>query len=365
MPEPDPRGALTPAEFVSLLHALKEWSGLTYRELTARAEAEGDVLPRSTVANMLSRATVPREELVAAYARACGCPPASVAEWLSVRKELAVRGRRAPEAGLPAEAGPPAESSPRADSPAASSPPTEAEAPEGARNVTESEVPAPSPVAGSGPVALPDPPPTALPHPAVQPPADGPEATGSRRMSRAKVLVFGLALAVVAATVAWVVRGPAEAPGGVPAAPSPGERTLRAAHSGLCLGERPETRTGKVYQRPCEDRLPQYSLVRMGERDWRVASWHPEFEDGCMGVHWAWKKKGAWLEDDSCQNRDPGAETFRFEPVGTPVEGYRMRVMHTEMCITVPGASRAEWTALQQQPCTEDAAGQLFRFDAV
>ncbi|CAM5514553.1 hypothetical protein GCM10010329_65100 [Streptomyces spiroverticillatus] len=357
MLQPDPRGALTPAEFVSLLHALKEWSGLTYRELTARAEAGGDVLPRSTVANMLSRTTVPREELVAAYTRACGCGPASVEEWLSVRKELAVRGRRAAEAG---EGG--AESGERG-----------AESGEGGvesglpepETLPELETPPPSPAAGPGPVTLPATPRTALPHPAVQPSPTGPEATTPRRISRAKVLVLALALAVVGATVAWVVQTPdgAEAPGGVPAAPSPGERTLRAAHSGLCLGERPETKEGKVYQRPCEAAIPQYSLVRTGELDWRVASWHPEYEDGCMGVHWAWKKVGAWLEDDSCENRIPGAETFRFEPVGQPVRGYRMRVMHTTMCITVPGASREPWTALEQRPCTEDAAGQLFRFD--
>lgn len=52
---PDPRGARTPAEFLARLQALKDWSGLTYRELSARAESGGDVLPRSTVANMLAR----------------------------------------------------------------------------------------------------------------------------------------------------------------------------------------------------------------------------------------------------------------------------------------------------------------------
>jgi hypothetical protein len=333
MLEPDPRGARTPAEFVSLLHALKEWSGLTYRELTAHAEAACDVLPRSTVANMLARTTVPRDELVAAYARACGCGPSAVEEWLTVRKELAVRGSRV------------AETTPAAPSPAPERTP---------------------PAQESGPTAplLP----TEVPAPADEwPPPAGPEVTSPRRMPRAKVLVVALALAVLGATVAWVVQSPggdAKDPGGVPAAPAPGERTLRAAHSGLCLGERPAVREGKVYQRPCEDRLPQYSLVRTGELDWRVASFHPEFKEGCMGVHRSWKKPGAWVEDDACENRDPAAETFRFEPVGTPVKGYRMRVQHTEMCLTVPGATRAEWTALEQRPCTQDAAGQLFRFDA-
>ncbi|AGP54932.1 hypothetical protein [Streptomyces rapamycinicus] len=67
---PDPQGARNPGEFIAALQALKDWSRLTYRELAARADALGDVLPRSTVANMLARATLPREELVAAFVRA-------------------------------------------------------------------------------------------------------------------------------------------------------------------------------------------------------------------------------------------------------------------------------------------------------
>ncbi|MFI0982296.1 RICIN domain-containing protein [Streptomyces sp. NPDC021093] len=311
MPEPVPRAVRTAAEFIEGLHALKEWSGLTYRELTARADAVGDVLPRSTVANMLARTTVPREELVAAYVRACGCGPSVVEEWLAVRKELAGRGERVePEPDL----------------------------------VPVAEVPLP---------------------PGGKAPAGGPEAPSARRFSRTKVLAVALALTVVAATVAWLTRDtdPQLRPLGAVTAPGAGERTLRAVHSGLCLGERTGATSGKVLQAPCEGLVPQYSLVRMGEQDWRIASYHPEFEEGCMGVHWGKREKGAWVEDDECVNRDPAAETFRFEPVGDPVKGYRIRPQHTRMCLTVPGASRAEWTALEQRPCEDDAAGQLFRFD--
>ncbi|GGT29930.1 hypothetical protein GCM10010271_37410 [Streptomyces kurssanovii] len=69
---PDPERVRDPAGFVAAMQALKDRSGLTYRELTSRAEAVGDVLPRSTVANMLGRTTLPREELVAAFVRAAG-----------------------------------------------------------------------------------------------------------------------------------------------------------------------------------------------------------------------------------------------------------------------------------------------------
>ncbi|MFF8508162.1 helix-turn-helix domain-containing protein [Streptomyces sp. NPDC015492] len=88
---PDPRGARTPAEFLAALQALKERSGLTYRELSSRAEELGDVLPRSTVANMLARTTLPREELLTAFVRACGATPDELTEWRRARTELAGR----------------------------------------------------------------------------------------------------------------------------------------------------------------------------------------------------------------------------------------------------------------------------------
>ncbi|MFE3070113.1 helix-turn-helix domain-containing protein [Streptomyces sp. NPDC059247] len=88
---PDPRGAGTPAEFRAHLQDLKERSGLTYRELAARAAEHGDVLPRSTVANMLARATLPREELLTVFVRACGLPPEEAEVWRRARNRLARR----------------------------------------------------------------------------------------------------------------------------------------------------------------------------------------------------------------------------------------------------------------------------------
>uniref|UniRef100_UPI00278C46A9 helix-turn-helix domain-containing protein n=1 Tax=Streptomyces venezuelae TaxID=54571 RepID=UPI00278C46A9 len=106
---PDPRGARTPAEFLARLQALKDWSGLTYRELSARAESGGDVLPRSTVANMLARTTLPREELLTAFVRACGATREEEAEWRAVRNELTGRAGHGPgEAPGPGGPGGPA-----------------------------------------------------------------------------------------------------------------------------------------------------------------------------------------------------------------------------------------------------------------
>ncbi|SDN36279.1 RICIN domain-containing protein [Allokutzneria albata] len=72
MSGPDPSTATTPAEYVALLRRLKDGSGLTYRQLERRAEERGEVLPKSTVASMLARDTLPRVELVSALLKVCG-----------------------------------------------------------------------------------------------------------------------------------------------------------------------------------------------------------------------------------------------------------------------------------------------------
>ncbi|WP_228980970.1 RICIN domain-containing protein [Streptomyces sp. DH12] len=102
---PGPAGARDPAAFVARLRALKDWSGLTHRELSARAEAVGHSLPRSAVEDMLARATLPPEDLLAVFVRACGAGPAETERWVAAREAMAARVRTAPrEAGAGAEA---------------------------------------------------------------------------------------------------------------------------------------------------------------------------------------------------------------------------------------------------------------------
>ncbi|MBB5869121.1 hypothetical protein F4553_002500 [Allocatelliglobosispora scoriae] len=86
---PSAAGATSAADYVAALRALRQWSGLSYRAMEKRAAANGDVLPRSTVITMLSRETLPREELAAAMARACGCTPDEVDTWVTARRRLA------------------------------------------------------------------------------------------------------------------------------------------------------------------------------------------------------------------------------------------------------------------------------------
>ncbi|MFG1840923.1 helix-turn-helix domain-containing protein [Micromonospora sp. NPDC049175] len=98
---PDPQAAGSAAEFVAQMRALRQWSGLTIRQVTRKAQEAGDVLPHSTLNTALGRATLPREELVAAFVRACGGDQDTVDAWITVRKGLAAAAAGQPEPVTP------------------------------------------------------------------------------------------------------------------------------------------------------------------------------------------------------------------------------------------------------------------------
>ncbi|MFE4306567.1 helix-turn-helix domain-containing protein [Streptomyces sp. NPDC056891] len=366
---PDPREARTPAEFLAHLQALKDWSGLTYRELSARAEARGDVLPRSTVANMLARATLPRDELLTAFVRACGVTQAELEEWRTVRTELAGRGAYG-AAEVDADADADADGDAGAGAGVPSDPDT------------------------AGPVA-PDTaetvgPPPAWPGPGAEVAAEsqggasgtpsetspGPPPSTSSRIRRAlvaTVAVAGLVLAGV--SVVALLRdggtGPAGRPPRTPVAVAPavGDVRIRVTGTDFCLAERRGARTGQVHQVPCaESDFPLYSLATVGTGRWRIVSDHPDFGPGCSGMPSGGRIPDSAYEDSECG--DPSrVEAFALEPYGTPegpVLGYRIVPVGSATpgtCVTVVGDREAAWAKLAQAPCTPDAAGQLFSFD--
>lgn len=87
---PRPDHVTTVRRFIDSMRQLKAWSGLSYRQIEARARADGDTLPYSTVATMLRSDSLPRVELVATFTRACGCDAGDVDEWIRTRRRLAV-----------------------------------------------------------------------------------------------------------------------------------------------------------------------------------------------------------------------------------------------------------------------------------
>ncbi|WP_433393612.1 ATP-binding protein [Micromonospora sp. KLBMP9576] len=88
---PRPEQPVTPAEFVAALRALRTWSGLTFRQVSAKASAAGDHLAVSTLASVLSRSTLPRREVVQGFVRGCGLDDRAVAEWVAARDALVAR----------------------------------------------------------------------------------------------------------------------------------------------------------------------------------------------------------------------------------------------------------------------------------
>ncbi|WP_406293543.1 hypothetical protein OG948_02850 [Embleya sp. NBC_00888] len=88
--QPGPDSARTPAEFVTSMRQLRQWTNLSYRALERRAQVFGASLPRATLAGVLNRQDLPREELLAVFVRACGGDAATVETWTLARKRLAV-----------------------------------------------------------------------------------------------------------------------------------------------------------------------------------------------------------------------------------------------------------------------------------
>ncbi|MGW2180023.1 helix-turn-helix domain-containing protein [Streptomyces sp. NPDC001732] len=329
---PDPQDARSTAEFVALLRVLKDASGLTFRELSQRADAVGDVLPRSTIANMLGRTSVPREELLAAFVRACGCGPAEVGDWLAVRKELAVRGQRSGTAGAAGSA-------------------------TGARGETDGADGAAGGATGDrGETAAPA---------AAAPPAD----PGPVRRRRSRPVLAAVASVVVLAAVATAVvllGRDDDRPESRPATGPAAGRTvqIRSVHSGYCLSEKRGGTSGRLYQVPCEEEtIPGFSLEPLGDGLWRIATDHPDYGPGCTGVWNGDRETGASLQDQECGDRDD-AEKFRIESVGSPVEGYRIRPVHTGLCVGAEKYGEERGAEMVQTDCAGERKS-LFSFDPV
>jgi hypothetical protein len=86
---PSPTTATDEATFVGELRRLKSWSGLSFRQLERHAAALGDTLPYSTVATMLGRDRLPREDLLVTFVRACGLDEHEAQRWATVRATIA------------------------------------------------------------------------------------------------------------------------------------------------------------------------------------------------------------------------------------------------------------------------------------
>ncbi|MEU8635628.1 RICIN domain-containing protein [Amycolatopsis sp. NPDC048633] len=309
---PDPAEATDPAAFVAAMRRLRVVTDLSYRTLERRAARAGASLPSSTISGALSRDTLPRADLLAAFVRACGGDEPSVERWSAARAALAAREERAePEPPPPAE--------PRAKRrpvvPVAAAAAVVVALVIGGLIVFDRGGDDPAAAPGSTPV--------------VTPPAPAPVSATIRSSSP------------------------------VPA----GQLRVRLAHTGFCLGEGPErfVRQARdvVGQQPCDKAFPPIT-AEPSEGAYRLVLRHPDKGDGCVTVDDGGTTIEVLLAGDDCADGRPD-QLFTFEPVAT---GYRMRsVAGAKWCIGVFQGSTEPGVQLIQDPC--DGGGhQVFLIDA-
>ncbi|MBD0425150.1 helix-turn-helix domain-containing protein [Streptomyces sp. TRM S81-3] len=383
--ELDPGAARTPAEFVALLRRLKERSGLTYRQLEQKAAERGDVLARSTVADVLRREALPRAELVTALVRACGAE-GDASLWLAARERLASASDSEREgaasvgpAGSDGSEGPDGfEGAEGSAGPAGSTGPAEAT---GAAHAAESMTSAGSPdarkpsgrhtddagsrtrtaslaaVASLSTVAL------LVIGALVLFPEDGnPPATGDTG-DRGPTVTAGRSGASEAAG-AWQTPEAATSPDAGPARPGPAPglsriRPVRA--SGLCLTDgqvRAESGESKVVavQRPCGEAVPpETHLLKADDGTYRIQWDHPVEDTGCLTV----------LDDGAFRNMlepwnncaAPGrSQLFRIERAEGG-DGWRLRPEQRDgMCVGIRGDADELGAVAVVEPCANTRA---------
>ncbi|MQY05755.1 XRE family transcriptional regulator [Actinomadura macrotermitis] len=292
-----PAGVTSEEQFVVALKGLRERSGLTFKEIERATSAEGGlVLPASTLATALQRRTAPRREMVAALVRVCGGSPGDVAEWLALRERLVHAVKDTPD-----------------------------------------EVEQPG-------------------EPAVEDDARTRRAPGGRVAGAVAVVLF-LCGAAGAAGLRWSsgeTGGTPHATGAapVPAAPArvrPDGDLLKIG--GFCLSEHEGDQTGRIYLADCAHSFPPRRLTPYGDL-WRVATEHPRFGAGCMGVVDGSAAPGTALSDDTCGR----IQTDRFVLRAAP-GGYRLLPENDDLCVGVKGTPRAAAPVLQL-PCDQRAPGQ-------
>lgn len=365
---PRPDGLATPAEFVAALGRLRQWSGLTYRQLAAAAKARGDILPPSTVAGALGRATLPKEEFVAAFVRACGLDESDVARWVALRKHLAADLGPLPGAALhtaepPEQAGDGRSPEPGQAGAAHADPAGPARRADADEHLGAARPEDPADGA------------TAAGHESAAEPVAASEASGSpggRARVAAHVAVrlalAGAGIAVLLLAVG-VILPSLRADGGTTTKPSaPAGAASRSvtvpdgwyhlvpshvAGKDLCVGEGRERakRTDRplAVQRPCRGLVPDTALKSVGDGVYEVQWHHPEFGPGCLTVDGAFTGPGALLAPTDCTGA--AHQRFLFDPAGP---GFTVRPLHSGLCLGAlyGEADSHEGAEIAQKTCT-------------
>ncbi|WP_244315824.1 helix-turn-helix domain-containing protein [Streptomyces albidochromogenes] len=303
--DPSPYEAQDAAGFVESMRQLKERAGLTYRELEERAARNGDVLARSTLADILRRKSLPRPDLLAAFVRACGDARRTGA-WLEARDRIAADSAAAP----PTDTAQASEAAPR-------------------------------------------------------PPAHPSTAVRRRWTTRRMVVATTGLLLPLSAVVLWMLLpdssdGPGRqaADAGALRAPTDGWVTIRIARAPeLCLTDGRDRRgayaDAVAVQLPCARApVPRTYLEPAGEGLYRVQWHHPQQGKGCLTVMSTGPVKGMLEPRDNCG----GATLFHVEATAG---GHRLRPNHSSQCVGISGDETNEAAEAILERCT-GAADQRF-----
>lgn len=311
-----PRDAV---EFVALMRRLKQESQLTYRQLEERAAARGEILARSTLADVLGGKRLPRPELLTAFVHACGRGSEATA-WLDALDVIA-RGE-ALEHGLD-----------KAD-------------------------PAPTEPAEAAP---------------TEPVRHG-QPSDKRFKGHLLPLTMAAAFGAVTASVAWMLIPFGRPAGDVQHTESTTSgiwstlprgwvrlRPVTALH--LCLTD------GRVQnyryvplvavQRPCDEVAPQTTLLEpTGEGNYRIQWHHPDYGRGCLKALSEGPGAGLLEPRDDCEQ----GSSFEIEPSGLYGSGQYVLRVKGQGCVGIVGSSTAEGTEAEMEPCV-GKGGQVFVID--
>ncbi|MFE9773625.1 helix-turn-helix domain-containing protein [Streptomyces sp. NPDC005931] len=285
-------------EFTAALRQLKERSGLTYRQLEERAAENGEVLARSTLADVLGGKTVPRSELVAAFVRACG-DGARLPEWLRAGERAVSTGR----SGGGAE------------------PPTE--------------------------------------HPRRRPRRRGVLVlSAGLGMLGLAAVVWAVASSAEPGGSGGARAGEPPSSQNRPVLPRGPVQLRPVLADGLCLtdGNVEGYEPLVAVQRPCGDVAPQETvLVPAGDSTYRVQWYHPDQGKGCLNAVTA-PSGAALLEPwNDCEK----TSRFRIEPTDTGrSDRYVLRVVGNG-CVGISGSGTSSGTAAVIQACRK-SENQVF-----
>ncbi|SCF96128.1 MULTISPECIES: helix-turn-helix transcriptional regulator [unclassified Streptomyces] len=322
--ELSPYEARDAAGFVESMQQLKERSGLTYRQLEERAARSGDVLARSTLADILRRTSLPRPDVLAAFVRACG-DGQRVGAWLDARERIAA-GTALP-AGAPdpgAEPGP------------------EASAEAGAQPDAESE---------------------------TQPRTEPSTVSRPRRPKGRTVALAASLMVLPLALVAWALLPDNSADPGAPTAPATASRTpadgwvtIRPARTpDLCLTDGRDRdgayASAVAVQLPCaQATVPRTYLEPVGEGLYRIQWHHPQEGRGCLTVMSTGPVKGMLEPRDDCAR----ATLFLLQPTAADSTGsFLLRPANSSRCTGIADDDTAEGAEATEERCT-GAADQRF-----